>query len=269
MAMLSTEGYTDFSPTQKPINQNLPKLRLPFQIGGIHIKYSNSSENKTHSAFESIPKIELSISPPAIAEFPIAKNVKERLKDVKGIDEVKEEIQEIVDMMKDPSEYENAGAKLIRGILLMGKPGTGKTLLARALAGESNVSFIYTNGSDFDKIYVGQGNTSLKNLFKVARRNQPCIIFIDEIDSLLHEGRRKGKYSSSNERALINTFLSEMDGFKQRDHIFVLGATNSEKDLDRAALRPGRFDKLIHVPLPDSKGREDIFSMYIDKVANV
>lgn len=202
----------------------------------------------------------------AVSEFQIASNVEDRLSEVKGIDEIKEEIEEIVHMLKDSDLYENAGAKLVRGILLMGKPGTGKTLLARALAGESGVNFIFCNGADFDKSYVGEGNSVIKKLFKTARENQPCIVFIDEIDSLLHKGRRSGKYSTSNDRSLINTFLSEMDGFKQRDLIFVLGATNSEKDLDKAAIRPGRFDKLITVPLPDSKGREEIFDLYLSKI---
>lgn len=199
-------------------------------------------------------------------EFQVIKEMPERLSDVKGMTEIKDEIAEIVNMLKNPDVYQNAGAKMVRGILLMGKPGTGKTLLARALAGETNINFIFCNGADFDKTYVGQGSNAIRKLFKTARKNQPCIIFIDEIDSLLHKGRRSGKYSSSNDRSLINTFLSEMDGFNKRDHIFVMGATNSEKDLDKAATRPGRFDKLINVPLPDSKGREELFDFYIGKV---
>ena len=206
------------------------------------------------------------IKPMGTSEFQIATSIKDRLSDVKGINEIKDEINDIVKMLKNPGEYEEAGAKLVKGILLMGKPGTGKTLLARALAGESGVNYIYCNGADFDKAYVGQGNNVVKSLFKQARENQPCIIFIDEIDSLLHKGRRSGKYSSSNDRSLINTFLSEMDGFKQREYVFVLGATNSEKDLDSASIRPGRFDKLINVPLPDSKGREEIFNYYMNKI---
>lgn len=201
-----------------------------------------------------------------IEDFSIAINIKEKLSDVKGINEIKDEILEIVKMLKQPHDYENAGAKLIKGILLIGKPGTGKTLLARALAGESNIKFIYCNGADFDKTFVGQGSNSIKKLFSFARENQPCIIFIDEIDSLLHKGRRSGMYSSSNDRGLINTFLSEMDGFNKRGHVFVLGATNSEKDLDKAAIRPGRFDKLITVPFPDSTGRKEIFDFYLSKV---
>lgn len=200
-------------------------------------------------------------------EFQVIKDMPERLIDVKGMTEIKDEIAEIVNMLKNPDIYQNAGAKMVRGILLMGKPGTGKTLLARALAGETKINFIFCNGADFDKTYVGQGSNAIRKLFKTARNNQPCIIFIDEIDSLIHKGRRSGKYSSSNDRSLINTFLSEMDGFSKRDQIFVMGATNSEKDLDKAATRPGRFDKLINVPLPDSKGREELFDFYIGKVS--
>lgn len=169
-------------------------------------------------------------------------------------------------MLKDPLKYENAGAKLVKGVLLVGKPGTGKTLLARALAGESGVNFIYVSASEFDKGLAGSGSKMLKDLFAQARKNQPCIVFIDEIDTLLHVGRRSGKYSNSNERGIINTFLAEMDGFGSREHIFVMGATNSEKDLDSAALRPGRFDKIIFVPLPDKNGRKEIFDLYLEKV---
>lgn len=125
-------------------------------------------------------------------KFKLAKNLKERLSDVKGIDEVRTEIEEIVLMLKNPAAYEDVGAKLIRGILLIGKPGTGKTLLARALAGESGVNFIYLNASEFDKSLVGAGSKMLKEMFAFAKLNQPCIIFIDEIDTLLHKGRRSG-----------------------------------------------------------------------------
>lgn len=184
-----------------------------------------------------------------------------------GIDDIKEEIQEVINMIKDPDSFKQAGAKQLKGILLMGSPGTGKTMLAKALAKECSANFIICNGADFDKPLVGQGNNVIKSLFNQARKNQPCIIFIDEIDSLLHKNRRSGKSSTSNDRSLINTFLSEMDGFSKRERIFVLGATNSEKDLDSAAIRPGRFDKLITVPLPDTKGREDMFKFFLNKVS--
>ena len=125
-------------------------------------------------------------------EFKLAKNVPDRLSDVKGIDEVKEEIEEIVNMLKDPQKYEEAGAKLIRGVLLVGQPGTGKTLLARALAGESSINFIFLSASEFEQSLIGMGSIKLKKLFRFAKKNSPCIIFIDEIDSLLHKGKRSG-----------------------------------------------------------------------------
>jgi ATP-dependent metalloprotease FtsH len=198
--------------------------------------------------------------------FNFVKNITEKLADVKGIDNVREEIEEVINMLKRPQAYTDAGAKLIKGILLVGPPGTGKTLLARALAGEANVNFISINAAEFDKSLVGQSDSMIRDLFEKARKNQPCIIFIDEIDSLLHSSRRHSKQAQSSERSVVNTFLAEMDGFRPRDHVFVLGATNSENGLDQAALRPGRFDKIIYVPMPDKKGREDIFKLYLDKI---
>jgi ATP-dependent metalloprotease FtsH len=192
--------------------------------------------------------------------------ITERFYDVKGIDEIRAELEEVVKILKNPEKYEAAGAKLMKGILLVGKPGTGKTLLARSLAGESGVNFIYTTASEFDQKFVGLGSRKLKKLFQKARENSPCIIFIDEIDSLLDKAKRKSKYSTSYDRSDLNTFLAEMDGFKKNEHIFILGATNSLDSLDEAALRPGRFDKVITVPLPDKKGRNEIFSLYLKKI---
>lgn len=140
----------------------------------------------------SFPTSEDLFRPSVPVNIKFADNMEERLENVKGIDEVKAEIEEIVKMLKDPSKYEDAGAKLIRGILLIGKPGTGKTLMAKALAGESGCNFIYCNAAEFDQSLVGAGSNALKRIFKAARNNTPCIIFIDEIDSLLHKGRRSG-----------------------------------------------------------------------------
>jgi ATP-dependent metalloprotease len=223
------------------------------------------SENMSSNWFEKLKNRLLGLDNKK-EDFTVNLNISERLSDVKGMSEVRDEIDEVVKILKNPKKYEDAGAKLMKGILLVGKPGTGKTLLARSLAGESGVNFIYTTASQFDQKYAGAGSAKLKKLFKKARESSPCIIFIDEIDSLIDKGRRKGQHSSSSERADINTFLAEMDGFKKNEHVFILGATNSIDTLDDAALRPGRFDKIIHVPLPDKIGRNEIFSFYLNKI---
>ena len=150
--------------------------------------------------------------------------------------------------------------------MLLGEPGTGKTLLARAIAGEAGCNFIFCSGSDFDEMFVGVGAKRVKKLFAEARKHQPCIIFIDEIDSLLSGSRRGGQETSSS-RATLNQILAEMDGFEQNSNIMVIGATNHENALDPAAVRPGRFDKKIHVPHPDVNGREDIFTLYLNKIS--
>jgi ATP-dependent metalloprotease len=169
-------------------------------------------------------------------------------------------------MIKEPHKYREKGAKLHRGVLLFGEPGVGKTLMARAIAGEAGTNFIFCSGSQFDEMFVGVGAKRIRQLFAEARKNTPCIIFIDEIDSLLTKGRRQSGESSSS-RATINQFLAEMDGFEQFENITVIGATNHEDSLDSAATRPGRFDKKIHVPHPDVDGRKDIFDLYLDKIA--
>lgn len=187
-------------------------------------------------------------------DIKIARDIEQRLSDVKGCDEIKEEIENVIKMLKDPERYREKGCKLHKGIMLYGEPGTGKTLIARAIAGESGCNFIFTSGADFDEMYVGVGAARVRQLFKEARKQQPCIIFIDEIDSLISETRRMAGEGSSS-RATINQLLSEMDGFSKNDNICVMGATNHESTLDPAATRPGRFDKKIHVPRPDINGR--------------
>jgi len=169
-------------------------------------------------------------------------------------------------MLKNPEKYTSKGAKLHKGVLLYGRPGTGKTLLARAIAGEAGTGFIYCTGSHFDEMFVGVGAKRVRELFQEAKNHKPCIIFIDEIDTLLSKSRRFNSEHSSS-RATINQLLAEMDGFEKNDQILVIGATNHEDVLDPAAVRPGRFDKKIHVPLPDINGRENIFSLYLNKIA--
>ncbi|CAD8090634.1 unnamed protein product [Paramecium primaurelia] len=191
------------------------------------------------------------------------RNIPTRFNDVLGIDEFKEELEEIVEFLKHPKKYTDSGAKLPKGILLVGPPGTGKTLLARALAGEAGCAFFYKSGSEFDEMFVGVGASRVRDIFKAARQKAPSIIFIDEIDSI---GGRRRAQDPGYSRDTINQILTEMDGFKQSESVIVIGATNFEQVLDPALKRPGRFDKMIHVPLPDVKGREQIFSYYLQKI---
>lgn len=199
-------------------------------------------------------------------EMKKAHDVEQRLDDVKGIDEIKGEVNDLIKMIKNSDVYTKMGAKLFKGVLLSGSPGTGKTLLARAIAGEAGVNFIYCTGSSFDEMYVGVGAKRVRELFEEAKKNTPCIIFIDEIDSLMNKSRRFGMEHSSS-RGTINQLLAEMDGFEKNQNILVIGATNHEDSLDPAAVRPGRFDKKIHVPLPDVNGRKEILELYLNKIA--
>lgn len=187
-------------------------------------------------------------------------------KDVAGEDEAKESLQEVVDFLHNPGKYSKIGAKLPKGALLVGPPGTGKTLLAKAVAGEAGVPFFSLAGSDFIELYVGVGASRVRDLFKEATKNAPCIIFIDEIDAI---GRsRDSKYGGGNEEReqTLNQLLSEMDGFDSSKGILILGATNRPEILDKALLRPGRFDRRIIVDKPDLKGRVDILKVHAKDV---
>lgn len=188
-------------------------------------------------------------------------------KDVAGEDEAKESLQEVVDFLHNPGKYTKIGAKLPKGALLVGPPGTGKTLLAKAVAGEAHVPFFSLAGSDFIELYVGVGASRVRDLFKEATKNAPCIIFIDEIDAI---GRsRDSKYGGGNEEReqTLNQLLSEMDGFDSSKGILILGATNRPEILDKALLRPGRFDRRIIVDKPDLKGRVDILKVHSKDVS--
>ena len=182
---------------------------------------------------------------------------------VAGLKEEKEELEEIVDFLKNPDKYKEAGAEIPKGILLYGPPGTGKTLLAKAVAGEAGVKFKAVSGSDFDEKYVGVGASKMRKLFDDAKSNAPCIIFIDEIDSM--GGKRHSKQSNY-DRQTLNTLLSEMDGFDGSKGVVILAATNRPDSLDPALLRPGRFDRRIPVELPDLQGREEILKVHAKKI---
>ncbi|MGY0399426.1 MAG: ATP-dependent zinc metalloprotease FtsH [Ostreibacterium sp.] len=187
-------------------------------------------------------------------------------KDVAGIDEVKEELVEIVDYLKDPAKFNRLGGKIPRGVLMVGQPGTGKTLLAKAVAGEARVPFFSISGSDFVEMFVGVGAARVRDMFAEAKKNAPCIIFIDEIDAVgRHRGAGMGGGNDEREQTL-NQLLVEMDGFEGNEGIIVIAATNRADVLDKALLRPGRFDRQVVVPLPDVKGRFEILKVHMKKV---
>lgn len=180
--------------------------------------------------------------------------------EVAGIEEVKEELTEIVDLLKRPKKYRDLGARIPRGVLLAGEPGTGKTLLAKAIAGEAGVPFFHTSGSEFEEMLVGAGASRVRDLFKKARKASPCIVFIDEIDAV---AKKRGTvlHSGAGEQTL-NQILVEMDGLEERENVIILAATNRPDVLDPAILRPGRFDRMVVVPMPDMKGRRAILDVH-------
>ena len=186
--------------------------------------------------------------------------------DVAGEDEAKENLQEIVDYLHDPSRYKDIGAQMPKGILLVGPPGTGKTMLAKAVAGESNVPFFSMSGSEFVEMFVGMGASKVRDLFKQAKEKAPCIVFIDEIDAI-GQKRSGGQYGGNDEREqTLNQLLTEMDGFEGNNGVIILAATNRPESLDPALTRPGRFDRRVPVELPDLKGREDILKVHARKI---
>ena len=189
-----------------------------------------------------------------------------RFADVAGEDEAKENLQEIVDYLHDPSKYKEIGASMPKGILLVGPPGTGKTMLAKAVAGESNVPFFSISGSEFVEMFVGMGASKVRDLFKQAKEKAPCIVFIDEIDAI-GQKRSGGQYGGNDEREqTLNQLLTEMDGFESNNGVIILAATNRPESLDPALTRPGRFDRRVPVELPDLKGREAILQVHAKKI---
>ena len=190
-----------------------------------------------------------------------------RFADVAGEDEAKENLQEIVDYLHDPKKYEEIGASMPKGILLVGPPGTGKTMLAKAVAGESNVPFFSISGSEFVEMFVGMGASKVRDLFKQAKEKAPCIVFIDEIDAI-GQKRNSGQLGGNDEREqTLNQLLTEMDGFEGNTGVIILAATNRPDSLDPALTRPGRFDRRVPVELPDLKGREEILKVHAKEVA--
>ncbi len=193
------------------------------------------------------------------------KSKKVTFADVAGIDEAKAELEEVIDFLKDPKKYTKLGGRIPKGLLLVGPPGTGKTLLARAIAGEADVPFLSISGSDFVEMFVGVGASRVRDLFSQAKKNAPCIIFIDEIDAVgRHRGAGLGGGHDEREQTL-NQLLVEMDGFESNEGVILISATNRPDALDPALLRPGRFDRQVIVPLPDVKGREMIFEVHSRK----
>jgi cell division protease FtsH len=192
--------------------------------------------------------------------------VKVTFEDVAGVEEAKDEVSEIIEFLKNPKKFQRLGGRIPRGVLLLGPPGCGKTLLAKAIAGQANVPFFSISGSDFVEMFVGVGASRVRDLFKQAKENSPCIIFLDEVDAI---GRKRGAgfAGGHDEREqTLNAILVEMDGFDTNDQVIVIGATNRADILDHALTRPGRFDRQIFVPLPDLKGRVDILKVHAKKV---
>ena len=192
--------------------------------------------------------------------------IKTTFADVAGVDEAKEDVQELVEFLRDPGKFQRLGGHIPRGVLMVGQPGTGKTLLAKAIAGEAKVPFFSISGSDFVEMFVGVGASRVRDMFEQAKKQSPCIIFIDEIDAVgRHRGAGLGGGHDEREQTL-NQLLVEMDGFEGNDGIIVIAATNRPDVLDPALLRPGRFDRQVVVGLPDIRGREQIVKVHMRKV---
>ena len=217
------------------------------------MRQANSGNNKAMSFGKSRARL-------------IENTKKVTFKDVAGADEAKEELEEIIDFLKDPEKFQRLGGKIPKGVLMVGPPGTGKTLLAKAVAGEADVPFFSISGSDFVEMFVGVGASRVRDMFAQAKKNAPCLLFIDEIDAVgRHRGAGLGGGNDEREQTL-NQLLVEMDGFEPNENVIVIAATNRPDVLDPALLRPGRFDRQVTVTNPDKKGREEILKVHVNKV---
>ena len=239
----------------KFIFNRILKLGIFLVIGYLFTRIFNKSggDNTVYNILNSVDHIH------------VVNNTNVKFSDVKGIDDCRAELEEIVEYLKNPTKYLSVGAKMLKGVLLTGRPGTGKTLLAKAIAGEAGVAFFYCSGSDFEEMLSGIGAKRVRELFRLAKANTPCIIFIDEIDAI---GGKRSRGEEGSSRQTLNQILCEMDGFKPNHFITVIGATNFPESLDKALKRAGRFDKIIDVPLPDLQGRTEIVQLYLDKIVH-
>lgn len=220
------------------------------------------NKNKKNSSFNSqLEKAKASSSNEDLNTNIHAVNSNVTFKDIAGISEIKEELEEVVDFLNEPKKYLKYGVKLPKGVLLIGPPGVGKTLIARAVAGEADVPFFYQSGASFVQIYVGMGAKKVRELFAKAKQNAPAIIFIDEIDAV---GKKRSGSSNDERESTLNELLTQMDGFEGDSGVMVIAATNKVEVLDEALLRAGRFDRRLHVGLPNIEDREKILELYLD-----
>ncbi|MCS6885443.1 MAG: ATP-dependent zinc metalloprotease FtsH [Acidobacteriota bacterium] len=287
----SVSGEGDFNGTRKKFRTDLPNQEVQAALvalmkdKSVNIKFKSSSSNAwlaallTYAPFiifigfwifmmrqmQSGGNKALSFGK-SRAKLLSNQNKRVTFKDVAGVEEAKEELQEIIEFLKDPQKFQKLGGRIPKGVLMMGPPGTGKTLLARAIAGEANVPFFSISGSDFVEMFVGVGASRVRDLFEQGKKNAPCIIFIDEIDAVgRHRGAGLGGGHDEREQTL-NQLLVEMDGFESNDGVILIASTNRPDVLDPALLRPGRFDRRVVVNRPDVKGREGILAVHTRKI---